>query len=99
MTSTALVANRNTPNPRRYRMSSEPIPMPTRRRITRHWDARQLMLARRATVALLLLILFFIFHPVYVYVRDHRDFETCQDNVQKIWRGISTYADDYDGTL
>lgn len=76
-----------------------PTQTPRVRKATRRMGARELMRIQWVVVTLICVLLFFAFRPYFTGLIERRDFITCQDNVRKISRGITTYASDYDGTL
>src|SRR5437763_14767619 len=72
----------------------------TPRKATKRMGPRERARLQWTVVAIVCLLLFFIvFKPWYDTLRNTRDFQTCQTNVLKISRAISTYIKDWDDTL
>lgn len=70
------------------------------RRATWRMGARERLRLQGVFVVLICILLFFVvFRPWIRGVIDRRDLQTCQTNVLKIARAITTYSQDYDGTL
>src|SRR5690348_4276383 len=72
----------------------------TARKATWRIGGRERMRLQWLAVAIIsLLLFFFVILPYLLSMIQTRDYQTCQTNVLKIARGITTYSTDYDDTL
>lgn len=68
------------------------------RKATWRLDARLRGRIQAGVIALVVIILFFIFRPIYLLVVGTKDLQTCQVNMLKIARAFQQYAADWDET-
>jgi hypothetical protein len=72
---------------------------PTTKRASLRLGAKERIRLQNCSIALILAVMAFALYPYILSLRNTRDFQTCQTNVQKIAKAISMYAGMYDDTL
>jgi hypothetical protein len=69
---------------------------PQVRKATWRLGARELKRLQSAIIAIICILLFIALRPYYLSIIEIRNFSTCQNNMMKLSRAISTYAADWD---